>query len=183
MSSNTNRVADPTRAWARACLCLCLLALWSGVVGCAKREAPDPAALLPDWRTYYNREVGVELRYPYTLSLEVDSAAVAGQLVVELQWLGRQTPVFKLQTTGATAQDQSPPAVAAELMVGGLPAFQTIDAGGEGEEIQRVSVVSGGRLFTFSGAGDSFAKILESVKFLEQGDAAGAAGVGAPAHR
>lgn len=135
--------------------------------GCGKPEAPDPAALLPDWRTYYNKGVGIEFRYPYTLSLEVDSAAGEGQLVVELQWLGRQTPVFKLETRPATALDAIRPGGRVEVMVGGLPGYQSVgEATGGGDEVQRISLVNRGRLYTFSGIGETFDRVLETVAFI-----------------
>ena len=150
------------------CLGLLALALLFSACTSQNLEPVDPAELAPDWRTYYNQEVGVELRYPYTLSLEVDSGAADGQLVVELQWLGRQTPVFKLVTRDAGIG--TPPADTGQGggTVDGLPAVWSEIEGVDGEKEQRVSVFNRGREYIFTGAGSSFDKVLETVVFLDE---------------
>lgn len=146
---------------ALSALFLCYLA-----TACAKREAPDPAVLIPDWRTYYNQEVGIELKYPYTLSLEVESGAGDGQLVVELQWRGSQTPVFKLETRPASQPEEAiPPSDATEL-VGGLPASRVEIDGTDGEIQERLSLTRNGTVFVFTGSGESFEKVLRTIRFL-----------------
>jgi hypothetical protein len=145
---------------------LLVVAVVSLLAACADPEVPDPARLIAEWRTYYNRDAGIEFRYPYTLALEVETSP-DGQLVVELQWLGRQTPVFKLVTREAGID---PPVDAGQGggMVDGLPASWTEIEGNDGDKEQRVSVISRGREFIFTGAGDSFGKVLETVIFLDE---------------
>jgi hypothetical protein len=151
-------------------------ALWLGALlvcsgACSDPELPDPAAQIPDWRTYYNHDVGVELSYPYTLSLVVNDGPDA-QLELELQWVGRQNAIFKLDTRGPDAEaglrQGAVPGSEIPVTVGGLAAsqFKVADAGGE-EPLQRTLVLRGGRLFVFSGAGETFNKVLGTVVFSE----------------
>ena len=131
---------------------------------CKDPEPVDPATLIPDWKTYYNRQVGIEFGYPYTLNLNVDTTA-AGQLVAELQWIGRGTTVFRLETRDAAA-DEFAATSNGPGQVGGLRASIT-ELEVDGEMIERWTVVRDGRAFDFSGGGMTFEKVLESVKFLD----------------
>ena len=143
---------------------LCGLAvLW--LAGCDDPEPQDPAALIPDWRTYYNRGVGVEFKYPYTLKLGVETTE-AGELVAQLLWVGRETPVFRLETEGATEVDRLADRSSSNVAVDGVLGTRSATELG-GEPAQQVRVATGGRVFTFTGSGETFEKVLESVKFLE----------------
>ncbi len=134
---------------------------------CKDPEPQDPSALIPDWRTYYNREVGIEFQYPYTLNLDVDTST-EGELLVELQWVGRETPVFWLQARPATADDLVGAAGAGSARVGGLAASSKV-VEIDGETFEHRTVVNGGKVFEFTGSGTTFEKVLDSVKFLGGG--------------
>lgn len=137
------------------------------VAGCEDPEPPDPAALIPDWRVYYNREIGVELKYPYTLSVDADVSA-DGQLLLKLQWVGRGTTMFKLETAQAAPGDTPGPAGQADQMVGGERAsLATVEV--DGEDMQQLKLVRDGRVYFFTGDGDTFEKVLDSVEFFEPG--------------
>ncbi|MFT4546800.1 MAG: hypothetical protein ACI8XO_004481 [Verrucomicrobiales bacterium] len=143
----------------RASVRLALLGLVLLVfAGCEDPEPPDPAALIPDWRTYYNREVGVEFKYPYTLKLDVDST-VDGQFVAELLWVGSEAPVFKLETRSGSVAEGG-------VMVGDKRASQSMVEVG-GQQVQQTVVEHRGRVLVFTGKGSTFDKVLDSVKFLE----------------
>ena len=149
-----------------------LMLLAAGLSGCGGTvEVADPAERIPDWQTYYNREIGIALRYPYTLSLDIDTTTVPGQLALELQWIGRGTTMFALDTRQATELDYS----------AGEGEGDTVQVGGkwgarsptevDGEKTYSTLVTHNERAFTFTGKGATFDKILESVEFLGAGAA------------
>jgi len=153
--------------WVSLCRTCLPIAFALAVTGCEDPEPPDPAALIPDWRVYYNREIGVELRYPYTLSVNSDVSA-DGQLLLKLQWVGRGTTMFKLETAQAAPGDSPVPAGQADQMVGGERAsLATVEV--DGEDMQQLKLVRDGRVYFFTGDGDTFEKILDSVEFFEPG--------------
>jgi hypothetical protein len=156
---------------ARASLWRSLLALMlaCSLNSCADPEPPDPAALIPDWRVYYNRELGIELRYPYTLSLDAGVTA-DDQLLLELQWVGRGTVVFKLETLAAVPGVDAVVAADADRIVGGEKATMTMIEV-DGEKVQRLRFLHDGRVYIITGAGSAFEKILDSVTFFEPGAA------------
>ena len=150
-------------AW-RACLSV-LFALVAS--SCSDPEPPDPAALIPDWRVYYNREIGVELQYPYTLSVDADVSSDE-QLFLRLQWVGRGTTIFKLETTEAAPEDTAIPAGQADQMIGGERAsLSMVEV--DGEDVQQLRLVRDGRVYLFTGDGDTFEKVLQTVEFFEPG--------------
>lgn len=177
MNSNSNAMSKTSieprehSATAGACLWRSLLGfvLACSLNSCADPEPPDPAALIPDWRVYYNRELGVELRYPYTLSLDVGVSA-DDQLLLELQWVGRGTVVFKLETFAATPGVDAIEAGEAERIVGGEKASMTMIEV-DGEKLQRLRFLHDGRIYVITGGGSAFEKVLDSVTFFEPGAA------------
>ena len=139
------------------------MALFVGVVlsSCGGADAPEPARFIPDWRTYESQQAAVAFEYPYNLSLDADTSA-NGELQVDLQWVGRGTSVFHLET--GKADPAWKPEGGAE--VAGVEATETMVTIG-GEPMRRLAVANGGRFYTFTGSGQTFEKILESVKFLD----------------
>ena len=133
---------------------------------CDRLEPDDPATLIPDWRTYSNYEAGIEFQYPYTLNLDVESST-AGQLVVELQWVGRGTPVFRMESREAMPGELAATNAGAG-QIGGLRATVTATEI-DGEPVERWTVVREDRAYDFTGSGTSFEKVLDSVRFLDPG--------------
>ena len=128
---------------------------------CEDPEPPEPSAQIPDWRTYYNREVGIEFKYPYNLKLVANSLP-ADHLSVELLWVGSEAEVFKLET-----QDQRMPSEGfGSIMVGGKQGSQ-YDEEVDGRKVQFTKVQHKGRMLVFTGSGTTFDKILDTVKFIE----------------
>ena len=141
---------------------LCVtLAVMMGLASCGNIEAPEPARFIPDWRTYESQQAGISFEYPYNLSLDADTSS-DGELSLELQWVGRGTPVFQLET------GKSDPDWVAEggAEVAGVKATETMVTIG-GEPMRRIAVANAGRFYTFTGSGATFEKILESVSFSE----------------
>jgi hypothetical protein len=156
MNTDTNRNQKIARSLVPFAL-LALAAVFLG--GCQDPEPTDPAALIPDWRTYYNQEVGVEFKYPYTLKLDVDTA-VEGQLVAKLLWVGRESEVFKLET-----RDGETAATGGVIVGGSSGSESTVEV--DGEELRQIEVAWDGRTFVFIGKGSTFDKVLDSVNFIE----------------
>jgi hypothetical protein len=163
---NTNTITITNSAIVRRVLPIVWLAFACLLfVGCDDPEPPDPAAQIPDWRTYYNRDVGVEFKYPYTLKLEIDTTDDE-QLVARLLWVGAETPVFKLETESAVSADQLEVASRGDVIIDGVRAMQsTIEIAGE--KVKETKVANDGRIFIFTGSGATYDKVLESVKFLD----------------
>ena len=138
-----------------------LIALFA-LASCGDMEAPEPTRFIPDWRTYENREIGLRFEYPYNLNLDAATSA-DGQLEAELLWVGSEAPVLRVETRESGPDDNT---AAGGAEIDGQPATETalqID----GEPMRRLAVTSGGRLFTFTGSGTTFEKIIESVKFSD----------------
>ena len=129
--------------------------------GCEDPEPPDPAALIPSWRTYYNREIGIEFKHPYNLKLEVNTLE-GGHLSVDLLWVGTEASVFALTTRDYQIPDEG----RGSVMVGGKQASQ-YDEEVAGTKVQQTKVVHKGRVLVFTGEGKTFDKVLDSVKFIE----------------
>ena len=145
--------------------CAALVALMAVTLlgGCMQQDAPDPARLIPDWRTYYNRTVGVQFEYPYNLELKI-VAREDEQLKLELQWIGRGTPVFKMETWNVDAISAVEIGQGTYTVGGETASRSTVEVAGE--PVQITKVISDGRVFEFTGKGTTFDKILDSVEFI-----------------
>ncbi len=154
-----------------------VLALAAGALVPACKSTPDdPRQYLPGQQTYYNEGLGFSLRYPAALNLKVEDRGVAGtsDIALELEFAGTGASVMRLGTHD--------PALAGHVRlylvagsesaweVGGEPAqrFEVEDQGADeaGATLQHVTVERGGRLFVFTGKGDTFEDVLASVEFF-----------------
>jgi len=159
----TNRIS-------KSCASLWLLIAALAFSSCGgSREAKDPAERIPGWRTYYNRDVGIELEYPYTLQLSVEDAE-PGQVSLDLEWVGHGMTRFKLETFDpemeTVIRSTQRPDTESTVKIGVFNAAR-IDTLLDGEEVQRVLITRGNRLYVFTGKGEIFDEVLATVKFID----------------
>ena len=144
-------------------------------VSCSDMEPTDPAVYIPGPQEYYNEALQFSLRYPKPLDLKVEDRSVADEpaIFLELLYPGNEYPLLKLSTydTGMRGHIRQYMVAGSEKVdrVGGETGsrFEVQDQSDRGETLQHVVVEQYGRLYVFTGRGETFDEVVESFQFVE----------------
>jgi len=143
------------------------------VSGCETPEPQDPRVFIPGPQDYYNLALEFSLRYPVVLNLEVEDRGVADEpgIYLKLQYPGNDHVVFELETHDPGMLDPLRRGLVEdsekiEKIDGETGARFEVEAA-DGAD-QHVVVEYSGRLYVFTGRGDTFDEVLESFQFIKR---------------
>ena len=149
--------------------------------GCKTPEPRDPRQSIPGDQEYYNKALGFSLRYPNLLNLKVEDregADVSG-IILKLQYPGNDFTVFELITRPVGWSERLRKHLVAgsesKADIGDLEAERfDIQLPGEDEvKSKRVILKHLGKLYVFTGRGETFEEILRSFALIEKEKEAG----------
>ena len=154
-----------------------LILLLIGFTSCQSLEPEDPKQSIPALQLYYNEPLKFSLGYPRILNIKVEDKSVAGtpDVLVNLSYPGNEYPILELSTHAISwiesLKDSLIPGTEGTIKVDGIRAIKFDIAMDDERGIfskQRIIVRNDGRLYAFTGNGETFEEILDSFRFINE---------------
>ena len=148
-----------------------------GFTSCQSLEPKDPKQSIPGLQLYYNEPLKFSLGYPRILNIKVEDKSVAGtpDVLVNLSYPGNEYPILELSTHAISwiesLKDSLIPGTEGTIKVDGIRAIKFDIAMDDERGIfskQRIIVRNHGRLYAFTGNGETFEEILDSFRFINK---------------
>ena len=148
-----------------------------GFTSCQTLEPEDPKQSIPGLQFYYNEPLKFSLGYPRILNIKVEDKSVAGtpDVLLNLSYPGNDYPILELSTHAISwidsLKDTLIPGTEGTVKVGGIRAIKFDIAMDDERGIfskQRIIVRNHGRLYAFTGNGETFEEIVDSFRFIDE---------------
>ena len=148
-----------------------------GFTSCQNLEPEDPKQSIPGLQLYYNEQLNFSLSYPRILNIKVEDRSVAGapDVLLNLSYPGNDYPILELSTHAISwiesLKDTMIPGTEGTIKVGGIRAIKFDIAMDDERGIfskERIIVRNQGKLYAFTGNGETFDEIVDSFRFLSE---------------
>ena len=148
-----------------------------GFTSCQSLEPEDPKQSIPGLQLYYNEPLKFSLGYPRILNIKVEDKSVAGtpDVLVNLSYPGNEYPILELSTHAISwiesLKDSLIPGTEGTIKIDDVRAIKFDTAMDDDRGIfskQRIIVRNLGRLYAFTGNGETFDEVVKSFKFIPE---------------
>lgn len=148
-----------------------------GFTSCQTLEPEDPRQSIPGRKLYYNEPLKFSFSYPSILNIKIEDKSVAGtpDVLVNLSYPGNEYPILEFSTHAISwiesLKDSLIPGTEGTIKIDGVRAIKFDIAMDDDRGIfskQRIIVRNLGRLYAFTGNGETFDEVVKSFKFIPE---------------